>query len=201
MAQINQANTKGIEYDSGANDISTSYWSYAFGDSLQFKIWCGSPSSMWQKNPTVNCQFWRYDIPTSTWIQLDNTTIGKNTGRIYSVRCNDTGMGTPTVSYNGDDSFLFAFRAAQGNGERSRCDDRIRVFNVGESNQYNEWVQGKKIYGRSLDEAYRYHRDTSGPLALTLTDSWLTTTGLRGTTITHNLVTRMISVKSAISKT
>jgi hypothetical protein len=197
MAIINQTNTTGLEYDSGENDISTSYWSWAFGDSIIFQIWVGSPSSIWQKNPVVRGEFWRYSISTSTWVQLDNLLVTKNTGRTYSVRCNEI---SSNVSYDGDDSYLFAFKAYQEQGERSRCKDRIRVYNVGTSNIYNSDVKGKYIYGRSLDYAYRYHLSSSGP-TITLTDSWLTTAGLRGTKITTALKRRMISVKSAISKT
>jgi hypothetical protein len=196
---INQSNTLGIAYDSGQNDTSTNYWTYAFGDSILFRGAAESPSSMWEKNPIVNCEFWRYSISSQSWIKLDDTDVGKNSSRTYAVRCNDTSLGSPAIRYDGDDSYLFAFKAQTTQGERGRCNDRVKVMNVGTCSTYNATVKGRYIYGRSLDYAYRYHLNSS--LSLTLTDAWLTTVGLRGTKITSALIKRMISVKSAKSKT
>jgi len=197
---INKANTTGLEYDSGQHDASSAYWTWAFGDSILFRAGAEEASNMWQKHPEANCEFWRFSISSQSWIKLDDTTIGKHSSRTYSVRCDDTSLGSPAVSYNGNDSYLFAFKVQTTRGESFRCNDRIRVYNVGTSNIYDSDVKGKYIYGRSLDYAYRYHLSSSGP-TITLTDSWLTTAGLRGTKITTALKKRMISVKSAIAKT
>ncbi len=189
----------GIAY-SVSGETSTSPWSYAFGNSIWWEVETSTASSIWVKHPAVTCEFWRYSIASQSWVQIHSINIGKSSSSVYRVRNNQMpSSGTVRAEYNGTDSFLFAFRAYTYEGERSRTTERLYVYNVGADTQYNSTVQGKYIYGRSLDYAYRWHLNTS--LSLTLTDSWLTTTGLRGTQITSALIKRMVSVKSAIAFT
>ena len=198
--QITQANIgSGVAY-SISGDTSTSAWSYAFGNSIFWKVSTGTASSIWVKHPAVTCEFWRFDIPTQTWIQLHSINIGKSSSTIYRVRCSQTPYsGNIRAEYNGSDSYLFAFRANTYEGERSRTDEALYVYNVGADTTYAASVKGKFIYGRNEDYAFKWHLNSSR--SLTLTDSWLKTDAMAGTQITPALVPRIVSVKSAIAFT
>lgn len=196
---INQANCAGIQYDSGENDTSTSSFTYGFGNSMWFRAWSGSASNIYQPHPKVACEFWRFSISTQSWVLIDNRTIGRDTACIYQVRCTTAPpMGAPTAQYNGDDSYLFLFRATTTTGERSRCNDRIVMYNIGNDPTWNTTIKDRFIYGKP-DTGVRYHvtDNRSGGAEL----APFTTISMRGTLITATLVGRMISVRSAASRT
>ena len=196
---INQANCGGVLYDSGENDTSTSSFTYGFGNSMWFRVWSGTASNIYESHPKVACEFWRYSISSQSWVLLDSRTIGKETACIYQVRCTSVpNSWNPTVQYNGDDSYLFLFRANTTTGARSRCNDRIIMYNIGNDPTWNTTVKGKLIYGKP-DNGVRYHvtDNRGGGKELAPFD----TISMRGTPITAALVGRMISVRSARSKT
>ncbi len=190
-------------YEEGG-DTSTSYWTYVFANSIWFRGYAGTASSIWNPHPAVSTEFWRYSISQQSWIQVAAHSNGKDTSTAYRVRCpyNPVVQGiSPSLraEYNGDDSYLFAFKAQTTTGERSRCKDYVIAYSIGDDTTYDSSVKGKKIFGRSLNQAFIFHRDSTGPNALSLTDAWLTTTGMQDQQITPAHINRMISVKSAIS--
>lgn len=199
--QFTKANCGGTLYDSGENDTSTSYWTYCFGNSMWFRVWSGTASSIFQKHPNVNCQFWRFSISSQSWVQIDNRTIGKSTACIYQVRCTTApAMGTPTAQYNSDDSYLFAFKAETTVGERSRCNDRIIMYNIGNDSTWDTTVSGKLIYGKP-GNGVLYHNTSTAPTGITVNQAAFRTIEQRGLLITPARIGQMISVKSAMSHT
>lgn len=202
---ITQANIgNGIVYE-GGGDTSTAFWTYVFANSCWFRGYAGIPSSIYQPNPTVVTEFWRYSISQQQWIQVASHTNGRDTSTAYRVRCpyNPTVQGIgPSLrtEYNGDDSYLFAFKAQTTTGERSRCKDYVIVYNIGADTTYDTTVKGKLIYGRNENIAFQLHRDATGPGSFPLNQNWLSTAGMRGTLITPSNTNRIISVRSAISK-
>ena len=194
---INQANCAGTLYDSGENATSTSSFTYGFGNSMLFRAYAGTASNIYESHPTIDCEFWRYSISSQSWVLLDSRTIGKQTACIYQVRSSVSGWN-PTVEYNGDDSYLFLFRARTRKGERSRCNDRIVMYNIGVDSTWDTTVKGKLIYGKPNNGVIYHTVDNRGGGAeLAPFD----TISMRGTPITADLVGRMISVRSAKSKT
>jgi hypothetical protein len=109
--------------------------------------------------------------------------------------------GVLRAEYDGDDSYLFAFRAYTYEGERSRTGENIVVYNLGADTQYNTTALGKLIYGRNEDIAYKFHYNNTGPSSLDLNENWLKTAGMRGELIIPAYAKRMVSAKSAISFT
>lgn len=202
MANLfNQANLNtGAYYYSGRNDTSTNYWTYAFGNAIWFMAQAGTRSNTYEDHPNIACEFWRYSIAQQAWVQIHSINLGKSSDCVYRVRYG--GMphsGTVRADYNGDDAYLFAFKAYTYQGARSQCDDRIYVYEIGADAQYSATVQGRKLFIRNEDIAFKYHRDNSGPNNLPLQDNWLKTDGMRGTPLTFSLTKRLISAKSAIA--
>ncbi|MFZ7132242.1 MAG: hypothetical protein ACOWWR_07785 [Eubacteriales bacterium] len=199
---INQSNIgNGVAY-SASGDTSTSYWSYAFGNSIWWRAKTGTASNIYEKHPAITCEFWRFSISSQTWIMVHSVNIGKSSQTVYRVRNNQMPIsGTVTAEYNGDDSYLFAFKAYTYEGERSQTEENIYVYNIGADTTYNTTVKGKLIYGRDQNYAFQFHKDSSGPSSFSRTQDYLTTDGMRGTLITPSLVNRMVSVRSAVSKT
>ena len=198
---INKANTGGLAYSASGN-TSTSYWTYAFGNSIYYRVRTRSASSIWNPHPAVSYEFWRYSISQQQWVQVHSGSLGRDSDTIYRVRCNQLPIsGTIRAQYDGGDSYLFAFKGQTTNGERSRCDDYIYVYNIGEDTTYDETVKGKLIYARNENIGFKFHADSSGPSSYSVTQNWLKTDGMRGQLITPAHISRMISVKSATSKT
>lgn len=195
---INKANIGGgVAYSttSSAGNI----WTYAFANSIYFKGWTGSPSDIYQKNPHMSLEFWRYSISSQSWINIYNYSIQQNSNVIFRVRCDQNPLGgTLHAEYNGDDSYLFAFKAQRTQGETAKAAAGIYVYGIGADTQYDTTAKGRLIHGRSEDKAYDFMIATA-PASYSLTQNWLTTTGMRGQLITVATIKRMISVKSAIS--
>lgn len=194
-------------YSSGRTDTSTNYWSYAFGNSIYYRVWAGSANNIYVPHPAVALRLWRYSISGQAWVLVHADTMGRDSACVYTIRCNknpyvssDTG-----ASYNGDDSYLFAFVAYTYQGERGDCSEQLFVYNVGADTTYDNSVKGKKIYARNEDYAFKYHLTSGGGHdanpSISLTDSWLRTDTMAGTKITPALIKRMISVKSAVAFT
>lgn len=196
---MDQANCAGVCYDSGENSTSTSSFTFGFGNSMWFRAYSGTASNIFQKHPNIGCEFWRFSIASQSWVLLDSRTIGKSTACIYQVRSDDNVSGwSPTVRYDGDDSYLFLFRANTTVGERSRCNDRVVMYNIGNDNSWNTTVKGKLLYGKPNNGVVYHTTDNrSGGTEL----APFTTIGMRGTLITGAHVGHMISVRSAMSKT
>jgi hypothetical protein len=195
----------GIAYEAGG-DTSTSYWTFVFANSCWFRGYAGTASNIYQPHPTVVTEFWRYSISQQQWVQVASHSNGKGTSTAYRVRCPynpNVQAISPSLrsEYNGDDSYLFAFKAQTTKGERSRCKDYVIVYNIGADTTYDTTVKGKLIYGRSENIAYKLHANATGPSSYSTTQNWLTTTAMRGALITPSYVNRMISVKSARSLT
>lgn len=195
--QITQTNIgSGVAY-SVSGDTSTGYWSYAFGNSIWWEVETGTASSSYEDDPTVSYAFYRYSISQQQWVLVHSGSQGKSNSTIYRVRNNQMpSSGNIRAEYNGDDSYLFAFKAQCTAGERSRTTERLYVYTVGADSTYAASVRGKPIFGRSLDQAYIFHTGTSYT-GLDLNASWLTTTGMAGQKILSSHINRMISVKSA----
>ena len=199
---INKTNIGSAVAYSVSGSNSGSYWTFAFGNSIYFRSYCGTASNIWNPHPSVSCEFWRYSISQQAWVHLNTTSMGKSTSTVYRVRCDQMPVsGTLRAEYNGDDSFLFAFKSQTTNGEASRCDDRIYVYNLGADTQYDITALGKLIYARNEDIAYKYHFTNGGTGALDLNSNWLKTDGMRGELIIPAYAKRMVSAKSAISFT
>lgn len=199
---INKANIGTAVAYSVVGDNSSACWTFAFGNSIYFRSYCGTASSIWNPHPEVRAEFWRYSISQQSWVHINSTSMGKSTSTIYRVRCNQMPVsGTLRAEYNDNDSFLFAFKSDTTKGERSRCDDRIYMYNLGADTQYEITTLGNLIYGRNEDIAYKYHYTSGGPSALNLNDNWLKTDAMRGELIIPAYAKRMVSVKSAISLT
>ena len=116
----------------------------------------------------------------------------------FTVRTNNCGESVK-ASYDGDDSYLFGFRAYTFEGARSRCNERLRVYNIGENTQYNTQVKGKKIYLRNEDKAYDYHKGTNN-VALNLSSSYLYSDNMTGTQLNFALIKRLVSFHSIHEK-
>lgn len=176
-------------------------WTYAFANSIYFKGWTTSPSSIYDQNPYMSLEFWRYSISSQSWINIYNTNIQQNSNVIFRVRCDQNPLGGNVhAEYNGDDSYLFAFKAQRTQGEVAKAAAGIHVYDIGADTQYDATAKGRLIYGRSEDKAYDFMVSTA-PASYVLTQNWLTTTGMRGQLITAATIKRMVSVKSAISHT
>jgi hypothetical protein len=177
------------------------YYTYVFANSLWIRHYSGIPSSIYQSNPSVSVEFWRYSISEQTWIKLHSYTNGRDTSTAYRVRCpfNPTQDGiSPTLrySYNEADSYLFCLRHHLTAGEHDKTHLRVNVYSVGADTTYDSSVKGRLIYGRTEDKAIQ-EQTTTSMANFSLTQPWLTTT--RGGLITPSEIKRMISVKSAIS--
>jgi hypothetical protein len=188
---------------SASGNCSGSYWTFAFGNSIFFKAYANSRSSTYESHPNIAIEFWRYSISQQSWVKVNGSSVyaGGASG-IYKIRCSQSpATGTLKAEYNGTDSYLFAFKAQRTAGETSKCFDQIWTYNIGADTTYDSSVIGKLIYGRSEDVAFKFHYNSGGPGALTLSENWLSTAGMRGQLITPATIKRMISVKSAISFT
>ncbi|MCW4012229.1 MAG: hypothetical protein NWF07_04465 [Candidatus Bathyarchaeota archaeon] len=196
---LNQANLRGSYYSSGPSDTSTGYWTYAFGNSIWFRGATETRSNSYESHPKLACEFWRYSISQQAWVQVHSINIGSSNTCVYRVRCNKSPhSGTVRAEYYGDDSYLFAFKAYTYEGERSRCNDAVYVYEIGDDTQYQTTVQGRRLYMRNEDKALVRHTGTS-PGSYSLTQNWLKTDAMRGTLITLSLSKRLISAKSAIA--
>jgi hypothetical protein len=196
---LNQANmnTSSI-YDTGTTDTSANTWSFAWGDALWHRCETTTATNIYEKHPLINAEFWRYSISQSTWIKIYDWNMPKQTVCNFTVRTNNCGESVK-ASYDGDDSYLFGFRAYTYEGARSRCNERLRVYNIGENTQYSSQVLGKKLYLRNADKAYAYHLGTNNA-ALNLSSSDLYSNNMSGTLITTALIKRLTSYCSAHSK-
>ncbi len=190
----------GVAY-SVSGDTSTSYISYVFGNSIWWEVETGTASNIYAKHPAVSYGFYRYSISQQQWVTIYTGSQGKSSSTVFRVRNNQMpSSGTVRAEYNGDDSYLFAFKAYTYEGERSRTTERLLVYDIGADTTYDSYVKGKFIYGRNEDYAYKWHLNTSLS-SFSLTDNWLKTDAMAGTQITPSHVHRMISVKSATSFT
>lgn len=194
-------------YDTGTTYPSTSYWSYAFGNSIYYRAWAGSAGNIYVPHPAMRVRLWRYSISGEAWILVHADTMGRDSACVYRIRCNENPESDPYTGalYDGDDSYLFAFVAYTYQGRHQDCSEQLVVYNVGADTTYSDSVKGKKIYARNEDYAFKYHLTSGGgPDAnpsISLTDSWLKTDTMAGTKITPALIKRMISVKSAVAFT
>ena len=194
-------------YYSGNTDTSTSYWSYAFGNSIYYRAWAGSANNIYVPHPAIAVRLWRYSISGQAWVLVHADTMGRDRACVYRIRCDKNPESNPYTgaSYNGDDSYLFAFVAYTYQGERGDCKEQLIVYNVGADTTYSNSVKGKKIYARNEDYAFKYHLTSGGGYdaapSISLTDSWLKTDTMAGTKITPALIKRMVSVKSAVAFT